>query len=516
MIYASPFADVVLPEMALALWVMERFEEYGETPALVEGETGRVLTYGELGRRVRRLAAGLQEAGVKRGEVVGIYAPNSPEYAVAVLGISLAGGVFTTANPLYTQEELRHQMKDAGAVKLITVRAFFEKAAAVAEALGLGAPWVMGEESYEGLLVARDPAAVEVDVQRDTAGLLYSSGTTGVAKGVEMTHFNMTAACAQVAAVEQLKRGETVVNFLPFFHIYGLQIILNGSLRQGATIVTMARFELEGYLRLTQQHRPERAFVVPPVVIALAKSPLVDQYDVSSLETLTAGAAPLGEEIARALEQRLGIEVRQGYGMTETSTIITLTPRNWKRETLDVVGVPAPNMRVRLVDPATGEDVKEGERGEVWCAGPNIMKGYLGRPEATAEMITPEGWLRTGDVGVMGKDGNLRIVDRVKELIKFKGMQVAPAELEALLLGHAEIADAAVIGLRDEEAGEIPMAFVVRKAGSELSEEGVMEFIAAQVAPHKRIRRVEFREAIPKSPSGKILRRVLRDQVGGV
>lgn len=512
MIYKSPHPDVVIPETPLAPWVMEHFDEYGDRPALIEGETGRTITYHELGQRIRSFAAGLQDAGLAPGEVIAIYAPNSPEYAIAALGISLAGGVFTTANPLYTEDELTKQLKDSGAGRLITVRAFYDKAARAAQSLALPEPIVIGEPSFDAIYAYHAPIRVTPDVRHDTAGLLYSSGTTGVAKGVMMTHYNMVAACAQVHGVEPYVPGETIVNFLPFFHIYGLQIIMNCCLRSGITLVTMARFDLESYLKLTQQHRPVRAYWVPPVAIAFAKSPLIDQYDLSSLQTALAGAAPLGEEIARAVEQRLGIDMRQGYGMTETSTIITTTPRGWKRDSLDTVGVPTCNMAIRLVDPVTLVDVAAGERGEVWCTGPNIMKGYLNRPDATAEMITPDGWLRTGDIGVMGADGNLRIVDRVKELIKFKGLQVAPAELEALLLGHSDIADAAVIGVRDEEAGEIPLAFIVRKNGAALTEQQVMDYVAARVAPHKRVRRVEFSDQIPKSPSGKILRRVLRDQ----
>lgn len=513
MIYKSPHPEVAIPEVPLVSWVMEKFDEYGDRPALVEGESGRTITYHELRQRIQSLAAGLQaDPSLAPGDVLTIYAPNSPEYAIAALGVSLAGLVFTTANPLYTEEELARQLADSGARRLFTIRAFSDKASAAAARVGIPAPVIFGEDSFESLF--GDPAALRPatpDVRNDTAGLLYSSGTTGVAKGVMMTHYNMVAACAMVHGVEPMRANDTIVNFLPFFHIYGLQIILNCCLRRGITLVTMGRFDLETYLRLTQQYRPSRAYMVPPVVIAFAKSPLIDRYDLSSLESIMTGAAPLGEEVAQAVQQRLGIEVRQGYGMTETSTIITTTPTKWKRDSLDSVGAPVPNMAMRLVDPVTLTDVAPGERGEVWCTGPNIMKGYLNRPDATAEMITPDGWLRTGDIGVVGTDGNLRIVDRVKELIKFKGLQVAPAELEALLLGHPSIADCAVIGVRDEEAGEIPLAFVVRRDPA-LTEQSVMDYVAGQVAPHKRVRRVEFCEQIPKSPSGKILRRLLRDQ----
>jgi acyl-CoA synthetase (AMP-forming)/AMP-acid ligase II len=318
---------------------------------------------------------------------------------------------------------------------------------------------------------------------------------------------------------------ERIIAVLPFFHIYGLTVLMNQGLQWGGAVVTLPRFDLEQFLRAIQDHKITRAFVAPPILLALAKHPLVDQYDLSSLTSITSGAAPLDEQLALAAEQRLrkgadtGVTVAQGYGMTELSPVSHTTP-DLGAEPPGVpagsvpkgsVGFAVPNSECRLVDPATGRDAAPGERGELWVRGPNVMKGYLNNPEATADTIDADGWLHTGDVAVVDENGCYTVVDRVKELIKYKGYQVAPAELEAVLISHPEIADAAVIGVPDRESGEeLPKAFVVRSPGSTLTREAVIEYMAGRVAPHKKIRIVEFIETVPKSAAGKILRKDLR------
>jgi acyl-CoA synthetase (AMP-forming)/AMP-acid ligase II len=300
---------------------------------------------------------------------------------------------------------------------------------------------------------------------------------------------------------------------------------MNQGLAWGGAVVTLPRFDLEDFLRTIQDHKITRAFVAPPIVLALAKHPLVDQYDLSSLTSVLSGAAPLDEQLALAAEKRLrkgadsGVTVAQGYGMTELSPVSHTTPDLGAEPPgaapgsvpKGSVGFAVPNSECRLVDPATGEDAAPGARGELWVRGPNVMKGYLNNPEATADTIDADGWLHTGDVAVVDENGCYTVVDRVKELIKYKGYQVAPAELEAVLIGHPEIADAAVIGVPDEESGEeLPKAFVVRAPGSTLTQDAVIEYMAGKVAPHKKIRIVEFIEAVPKSAAGKILRKDLR------
>jgi acyl-CoA synthetase (AMP-forming)/AMP-acid ligase II len=281
-------------------------------------------------------------------------------------------------------------------------------------------------------------------------------------------------------------------------------------LSQGSTIVTVPRFELEPFLQLVQDHGVTMAHLVPPIVLLLSKSPVVEGYDLSKLHTIFCGAAPLDEHLTRACMQRLDCDVRQGYGMTETSPVTHSSPADPSQVRYGSVGVPAPNTECKIVNLETGETLGHNQEGEVCVRGPQVMKGYLNRPEATAATIDSENWLHTGDIGYADNAGHFFIVDRAKELIKYKGFQVPPAELEALLLSHPCVADAAVIPCQDDEAGEIPKAFVVIKG--EACAEELMDFVAERVAPHKKIRLLEFIDKIPKSPSGKILRRVLVQQ----
>ncbi len=302
--------------------------------------------------------------------------------------------------------------------------------------------------------------------------------------------------------------GDVTIAVLPFFHIYGMECLMNVVLANGAVSVTLPRFDLAAVLGLIEAHRVRHLYIVPPVVLALAKHPLVDQHDLSSLDLIISGAAPLGAELTRACAGRLGCEVAQGYGMTELSPVSHFSRR--KGTPPGASGELVANTEARIVDPETGRDADAGGEGELWIRGPQVMAGYLNNPEATARTLDAEGWLRTGDLARVDGEGNLWIVDRVKELIKVKGFQVAPAELEALLLGHPDIADCAVIGRPDEEAGEVPVAHVVRRPGSTLTDAQVCEHVAGQVAHYKALRGVIFAETIPKSASGKILRRVLR------
>ena len=300
---------------------------------------------------------------------------------------------------------------------------------------------------------------------------------------------------------------DTLVCLLPLFHIYGLVVVLNMGLYSGSTIVTMPRFELESFLETMQKYDITLAHLVPPIVLALAKHPVVDNYRLPKLKTIFCGAAPLDESLTRACMERLGCDLRQGYGMTETSPVTHSSPPEKENVKYGSVGVAAPNTECKLIHLDTGKELGPNEEGEVCVRGPQIMKGYLNQPEATATTIDSDGWLHTGDIGYADDDGHFYIVDRAKELIKYKGFQVAPAELEALLLTHPDVSDAAVIPCPDDECGEVPKAYVVLKGDA--TAQSLMDYIAARVAPHKKIRGVEFIENIPKSPSGKILRRVL-------
>jgi acyl-CoA synthetase (AMP-forming)/AMP-acid ligase II len=351
---------------------------------------------------------------------------------------------------------------------------------------------------------------VSIDAKTDLVALPYSSGTTGLPKGVMLTHHNLVSEMCTVNGRPDIvfpDEQDTLLAFLPFFHIYGIVMFLTLAPWRGTTIVSTPRFELEHYLEMVQRYGVTYLHLVPPVVIALAKHPIVDKYDLSKAKWALSAAAPLGAPAAEAFTKRLGTQLIQAYGMTEVSGATHVGSCEPGKIKPSAGGTLLPNTECLIVDPASGEALERGRQGEVWVRGPLVMAGYLGKPEATAETIDPEGWLHTGDVGYVDEDGDVFIVDRVKELIKFKGLQVAPAELEAILLGHPAVADAAVIPSPDEDAGEVPKAFVVLKSPAEADD--IMAFVAQRVAPHKKIRKLQFIDAIPKSASGKILRRTL-------
>jgi acyl-CoA synthetase (AMP-forming)/AMP-acid ligase II len=347
-----------------------------------------------------------------------------------------------------------------------------------------------------------------IDPAADVCALPYSSGTSGMPKGVMLTHRNLVANLVQTQSnPPMLTADDRVIAVLPFFHIYGMTVIMNQGLRSGATIVTMPRFDLEGFLDLVEKHKVTRTYVVPPIALALAKHPAVEGRDLSSVETVMSGAAPLGGELAEAVAKRLDCTVIQGYGLTETSPVTHVIRPDGENKA-GSIGPPLPNTECRLVDPESGEDVGEGERGELWIRGPQVMAGYLNNDDATKSTVDEDGWLHTGDIAVVDSDGFYKIVDRLKELIKYKGFQVAPAELEALIVNHPKVADVAVIGVPDDEAGELPKAFIV-PASDDFDEDELKDWVADQVSPQKKVRIIEQIDEIPKAASGKILRRVL-------
>jgi acyl-CoA synthetase (AMP-forming)/AMP-acid ligase II len=512
MIIKGPYPDVDIPETALTPFVLHRAKELADKPALIEGPSGRTLTYSQLADSISIAAHNLRERGFRKGDVFGILSPNCPEYAIAFHATATLGGIVTPINPLYTRNEIAHQLKDCSARFLVTIPPFMGKAREAANDAGVEELFVFGEAEgatpFSSLLVDNGRAEqVAIDPAEDLVALPYSSGTTGLPKGVMLTHRNLVANIRQMEGLCYFFETDTLICVLPLFHIYGLVVVLNMGLYTGATIVTMPRFELESFLKAIQDYDVSLAHIVPPIVLTLSKHPAVDNYRLPKLRTIFSGAAPLGPELTQACMDRLGCSIRQGYGLTETSPVTHSSPAPPHNVKFGSVGVPAPNTECKIVDLETGEALGAGERGEVCVRGPQVMRGYLNRPDATSQTIDPDGWLHTGDIGYADEDGHFFIVDRAKELIKYKGFQVPPAELEAVLLTHPCVADAAVIPCPDDEAGEVPKAIVVLRQASE--PEAIMEFVAERVAPHKRIRYVEFVETIPKSPSGKILRRVL-------
>ena len=513
-IIKSRFPDVELIDKTVTQRVFEGIDP--ESTVLIDGPSGRSLTGAQFVGGVKALAGGLAQKGFGPGKVLALMAPNIPEYCVVFHGAAWAGGTITTVNPTYTVHEVKHQLLDSNADVLVTVAPFLDTAKAAVEGTHVQEIIVIGEaEGATPLSAVMGPPMAEqmpVDLDDHVVALPYSSGTTGLPKGVMLTHRNLAVNIEQSLVPADVRKGELTVAFLPFFHIYGLEVLMNIYLAAGGGLITMPRFDLQQFLDLCTQHRTPRLWIVPPVALALAKHPLVEQYDLSFVEQVNSAAASLGADVAEAMGKRLGTNATQGYGMTELSPVSHVSPQGKGKP--GASGVTVSNTECRIVDPATGTDLPLGEDGELWVRGPQVMKGYLNNPKATAETIVDDGWMRTGDIGHFDEDGYLYITDRLKELIKYKGFQVAPAEVEAEILTHHEIVDVAVIGVPDEDAGEVPMAFVVPAPGLSPTLETLQGYLEGRLSHYKQIRRMEVVQEIPKSAAGKILRRVLRDQIG--
>ncbi|MEU9286354.1 4-coumarate--CoA ligase family protein [Streptomyces sp. NPDC048275] len=520
--FRSQYADVPAVEEPIHEAVLGRAAERGDTPALVDGVDGTTLTYAQLDHFHRRLAAAFADAGVRKGDVLALHSPNTIAFPTAFYAATRAGASVTTVHPLATPEEFAKQLRDSAANWIVTVSPLLQAARQAAELAG-GVREIFvcdsapGHRSLIDLLGSTAPEPqIDIDPVTDIAALPYSSGTTGIPKGVMLTHRSIATNLAQLSPTMPMGPGDRILAVLPFFHIYGLTALMNAPLRQGATVVVLPRFDLETFLAAIQQHRINALYVAPPIVLALAKHPAVAQYDLSSLKYIICSAAPLDAALAAACSRRLGLPpIGQAYGMTELSPGTHVVPLDADNPPPGTVGKLIAGTEMRIVsldDPS--KDVGVGEAGEIVIRGPQVMKGYLGQPDATAAMIDPDGWLHTGDVGHVDADGWLFVVDRVKELIKYKGFQVAPAELEALLLTHPGIADAAVIGVYNDDNNEVPHAYVVRQpsatGSSDLSEGDIMMYVAERVAPYKRVRGVTFVEGVPRAAFGKILRRELR------
>jgi acyl-CoA synthetase (AMP-forming)/AMP-acid ligase II len=501
-VLSSSWSPPDIPDVDFATHVLRHAERLANHRAVVD-EAGQGLSYGELGAAARSTAAGLAIRGFGQGDVLAIYSPNLPEVAVVVLGVAMAGGTTTMVNPLYTVGELAHQLRDAAASIVVTIPPLTARAAEAARQAGEPAVLTCADLAAGG-----EPPGVEIE--RDDVVLLpYSSGTTGLPKGVELTHRAVVANLVQIESMLTLGPDDVVLAVAPMYHVMGLIAVVCHALSQGATVVTMSRFAFEPFLALMQDRRVTASVIAPPIALALARHPAVDRFDLSSLRWIGCGAAPLDRRVEEQCARRLGCTFGQGYGMTEATAVIALPDvDDPERTEPGTVGMLVPGTEARVIDPVTAADLGADAEGELLIRGPQLMRGYRGHEQSTAATIDADGWLHTGDLASVSRGGEVRIADRLKELIKVKGFQVAPAELEGLLRAHPSVADAAVVGVPDDAAGELPKAFVV--AQGELAADELMSWVAEQVAPHKRIHAVELVDEIPRLPSGKILRRVLR------
>ncbi|XP_059666020.1 probable CoA ligase CCL5 [Cornus florida] len=511
---------LTIPKLDTATFVLSKFPppDLAETRvALIDSVTNRRVTYMQLQRSIRSLATGLCHGlGVRKGDVVFVLSPNSLLYPTICLAVLSVGAILTTANPLNTESEIAKQVRDSGAKLAIVVPEEVHKL------LSTGVPTLLTSRpsddsslSVEELIDGCEPLELPQPrpTQSDTAAILYSSGTTGTSKGVILTHANLISIMTLLkwSVDETSSQNDIFLCFIPMFHIYGLAFFVLGLVCAGTTTVLMPKFDFQAMLDAIQTHRVSNIPAVPPVILGLVKYTGKGGHDLSSLRKVGSGAAPLSKEVDEGFRKKFPwVELRQGYGLTESSGAATFFVSDEAAKThLGSCGRLIPSFCARVVDFETGVALPPCQKGELWLKSPAVMKGYLGNEEATAATIDTNGWLRTGDLGYFDEDGFLYIVDRIKELIKHNGYQVAPAELEAILLSHQHILDAAVIPIEDVEAGQIPMAYVVRAAGCELTADQVIQFVASQVAPYKKVRRVGFIDAIPRSAAGKILRKQL-------
>ncbi|KAG0557375.1 hypothetical protein KC19_11G124700 [Ceratodon purpureus] len=521
-VYYSMMVPGYMPPPNQAIGIAEFLfaPKRGDAVAFVDGRTGRKLTFGELEEAVRVVAAGLwQRIGIRKSDVVCILSSNSVEFQVLFLAIASLGGILTTMNPLNTEADLKKQIKLAGAKCIFTIPEFLAKA----QATGLPVALIEGdapssEENkpflhYSDLLLGDLKNVQRVQVsQDDPAAILFSSGTTGESKGVVLTHRNLIAMCG-VLSSPRVVRGlnERVLQLIPMFHVFGLMLGV-GNLACGSMVVVLPRFDFIEMLSTIQKYKITVFPLVPPILLMMIKQDVVRKYDMTSLLRINCGAAPLlKEQLDQCAIRFPNAKFAQGYGLTESCAIGSVTPADGAEfaDHFGSAGMIAPGLEAMVVDTLTNKPVPPTQQGEIWLRGPVIMKEYLGNPKATTETIDKDGWLHTGDLGYLDNDGYLYIVDRLKELIKYKANQVAPAELESILLGHPGVADCAVIPFPDDEAGEIPMAYIVREPGGALTAGEVMKYVAEQVAPYKKIRKVAFIDAIPKSAAGKTERRKL-------
>jgi acyl-CoA synthetase (AMP-forming)/AMP-acid ligase II len=512
---------IVVPLESLTFPLRQAAEKFSEKVAIISPEAGgRETTFRWLEDHSSILAASLADLGVGSGDRVALWMKNSLEYILSFYGILKAGAIVVPISTHYGSREVLHQLNATQAKGLLVQEGLISPLGGIFSNLkalrflvseGPGEP-PRGAVSFSSLWSgsARLDRSIGIDPEQTLAVLPFSSGTTGLPKGVMLTHANLLSNLYQVVQAHEVSDRDVLINQLPFFHIYGMTVLMGASIMAGATQVLASRFRpLEDFLNLFQIFRPTLFFTVPLIVQEFCHHPRVPTMDWSRLRYINTGGAPLSPEVQERFTQITGVPVMQAYGLTESSPTTHVSPI--RKIKVGTIGLPVANTEDKIVDPLTGVELPSPEVGELWIRGPQVMKGYYRDPEATAQTLV-DGWLRTGDLAMKDEEGYVTIVDRLKELIKTKGFQVAPAEIEHILVGHPDIDDAAVIGEPHPDFGEVPVAYVVLRPCAALSPEAIIEYAANGMARYKRLARVVMTDAIPRSLSGKILRRVLKEK----
>uniref|UniRef100_A0A0B6ZD64 Luciferin 4-monooxygenase n=1 Tax=Arion vulgaris TaxID=1028688 RepID=A0A0B6ZD64_9EUPU len=522
-IIRSHLPDIVIPEnVPFHEYMFGKCDIYKDLPAVTEFLTGRTYTYSQLKENSIRVASALHRLGYRKGDVLLSFSTNHMDISVLMLACASLGIVYSAANPTFTADELSRQLVDSGCLAVFTIPELSET---VKEAMNsksvqnkVKRAFVFGKshglQPFQSLLDDDGKGFPDVDIDplKDVYVLPYSSGTTGLPKGVMLTHYNILANCLQMKASVNVHVGEPTLGLLPLYHIFGMVIVQYCALQNGGILVTLPKFDPEVFLKCIQDAKIELANLVPAVVNFMVKHPLVSKYDITSLRRVYSAAAPLGEGVTKEFLRRhtFGVTLAQGFGMTETSPATNVDTYG---SACGSIGTMLVNTLGKIVDVENNKQLGPGEMGEYCVKGPQVMKGYFNNQKATDEIIKPDGWLHTGDIGYVTKDGFVYICDRMKELIKYKGSQVPPAELEALLLEHHDIADVAVIGIPDDRAGELPKAFVVKKNDAKVTEQDIVNFVKEKMAPSKRLHGgVQFVKDIPRNASGKIIRKTIKEK----
>jgi long-chain acyl-CoA synthetase len=535
---------VELPKASLAGLLEDAARDFPHAPAL--HFEGRTISYAQLHQQARRFSGVLAGLGVGRGTKVGLILPNCPQAVVALFGALRLGATVVQNNPLYTERELDHQLADAGVEVLVCLDLTYDRVKALRartsirevivtsvldELPGLKrrlAPYTrkgkaasasIGKDEpvrrwREALASApATPELVEVDADNDLALLQYTGGTTGVSKGVMLSHANLRANVEQVRAwfPDADPGREVMMAVLPFFHVYGLTVCLLLGLRLGAALVLLPRFDLDGVLAAVDKYRPTLFPGVPTMYVAINNAVEKGGHDLSSIKACLSGAAALPLEVAERFERFSGGRLVEGYGLSETSPVAIANPIYGKRKA-GTIGMPIPDTLARVADPDDpSRTMPAGERGELALAGPQVMKGYWNQPDETAQVLV-DGWLLTGDMAVMDEEGYFSIVDRKKELIIAGGYNIYPREVEEVLYEHPKILEVCVAGIPDSYRGEIVKAFVVLRPGEQASSDEIREFAKTRLAAYKVPRVVELRDELPKTMIGKVLRRALIEE----